>query len=171
MATDNVVPNGDVTTEWQNPASPHYDDIDEGPNYDSAVIGTYEGDANDIEIFNMTTITPINKVLRVDIRIRGKENGTPGKLKVDIKLGTWLGAKEVNLPTGSMNWATVTWDNLDNSQLNLNNMRVKLIANSGVDKNNGYNVDKNKRNWILINNVILISITSTIMFSNRVFVI
>ena len=147
MATFEIVPNGDVTTEWGViPPGFHYNAINEdhtSPDDDDGISAVnIGGDDNDIDGFNFEdSPVSINEATRVVVWTRGDIIGdtTP---EIDLYVGSWQGYEECVLPVyDNAGWTSNTFDG-SWSEAEIDALQIRYRADCPVEKtgNNIYTV-------------------------------
>ena len=129
MVTHEVVPNGDVQTEWNvTPAGDHYAVIDEdkgSPDYDRIYTITYDV----TDEFTMTSATITNNIVSVEVFAWGSFDSSK-----DIHVDIWDGNSwhSGNLyGDGTWKWMSDSWSELDMDQTDVNNFKVRFSHYAG----------------------------------------
>lgn len=134
MSTDNILPNGDITTQWSvfGSATYHYERIDEiTPVLTDGLLARGTANANDIEQFNFATTDIGGEIVtQIEVKIYHDSNwyiGSGNIGYVDLYIGDWQAQKTLSEPWTST-WETFTWSGLSASQSDLDGMQVKITA-------------------------------------------
>lgn len=133
-----IQPNGDVTTDWANPAvGDHYSMIDE--DYTDPQIAdnimTSNGDASQDEIFDMETITieGTGSITQLDIYVYGYDDVGTNDLTIGYSVNGVDWFTDTIALDAAASWKSVTFAGLSLSEANLAALQVKLTAANNID--------------------------------------
>ena len=136
MTVDYCDPNGDIERGWVvSTGVNHFAVLNDGvrqpatPVSDNIYAG--DGDENDIDRFNMSSLTGVEQVTSITVWIYG--NNTTGEhCQVDLYIVAWRGYQTVNMDSG-YNWFSKTCVVTCN-QAQLDAMQVRFKADSAYGK-------------------------------------
>ncbi|MFX1419495.1 MAG: hypothetical protein ACFE9N_11300 [Promethearchaeota archaeon] len=138
--TRTLRPNGDNETQWSYPETGnHYTNIDDVVTRPAAGtldhIATRDGDSNNIEIFDMTTVSipSSGRVTQIVLWIYGYDDDGTDYMTADVNMNGWQGAQNVTL-TNTTAWHSVSFNIADVNGTNayLEDLQVKFKAASNI---------------------------------------
>lgn len=145
MVTGYVDPNGDVSKQWELPASgTHFDDIDDGvrqptaPGTSTYIAETTEEAEVQKDVFNMTSLAGVSEVTQIKVWAYGHADGAASpSCKTRIKIGgVWKTLTNLNF-TGSNTWKSATFTG-SWTQAQLDALQVELEADLDGDMGEVY---------------------------------
>lgn len=134
MATADLAPNGDDTTNLSATGSPHYGEIDEVGESTSDYV-YQDGDATNYDIYDMETQSGIDSVsqLSIEVLVRSESSSEPGTVacKYSVNGGASWSSLKSSSPSDSWVWKTFTWTGLSLSQSDVDDLLVYLELTGG----------------------------------------
>lgn len=131
MATGIVRPNANYINQWQlfGGAGAAWERVGENIEQptagDDATVQADDDDDNDIEEYQMGTLTGVLTITSITVWVFGTT--LTNQPTINVYLGAYLGSKNCTwgLPA---NWTSYTWSGLSGTQAQLDAMRIKFVS-------------------------------------------